>query len=185
MKPKIRLKDLSNQHNPMCVSKSLVTISKMTDELIKNKNNKTFSAREFKQSCGWLINVATDTIALLTYAHSQITHQKHFSFVSNLHKTHQQLAKIVPTGSEQIFRDDLLKRIQNIKSNKHLFEKESHFIFPIQTYREVSSNPWKPVSERVSKIHLELLQKQSTKQWLQTEGQLSKETQLAVVPLVF
>ena len=127
MKPKIRLKYLRNQHNPMCVSKSVVEISKLTDKLLRNKNNKTFSAREFKQGCGRLINVATNAIALLTYAHLQITHQKHFSFVSNPDKTNQQLAKIVPTGSKQIFRDDLIKRIQNIKSNKHLFAKETFY----------------------------------------------------------
>ena len=111
----------------MCVSKSAVEISKLTDKLLRNKNNKTFSAREFNQGCGRLINTATNAIALLTYTHLQITHQKHFSFVSNPDKTNQKLTKIVPTGSEQIFRDDLIKRIQNIKSNKNLFAKETFY----------------------------------------------------------
>ena len=37
MKPKIRLKYLRNQHNPMCVSKSVVEISKLTDKLSKKQ----------------------------------------------------------------------------------------------------------------------------------------------------
>ena len=53
----------------MCVSKSAAEISKLTDKLLRNKNNKTFSAREFNQGCGRLINTATNATALLTYAH--------------------------------------------------------------------------------------------------------------------
>ena len=50
MTQKLTLKILRNQHNPMRVSKSAVAISKLTDEPLRNKNNKMFSTREYKQS---------------------------------------------------------------------------------------------------------------------------------------
>ena len=43
-------------------------------------------------------------------------------------KTYHHLAKIVLSGSEQVFAGYLSKTIQNIKSNKPLFEKKRNLI---------------------------------------------------------
>ena len=38
--PKIRQKELRDQHNQLCIAKSVVDISNLADELIKFKNDK-------------------------------------------------------------------------------------------------------------------------------------------------
>ena len=63
-----------------------------------------------------------------------MTHQRRFALVSNLDKTYQQLAKNVPADTEQIFDDDLPKRIYSIENNKQLLEIEKNILIkPKQT----------------------------------------------------
>ena len=81
---------------------------------------KTFRGKN-KGKPGSLIKFATDAIALLAHTNSQLTHQQKFALASNLDETYQLLAKNKPHGSEQIFGNDLPKRIHGIKNNEQLF----------------------------------------------------------------
>ena len=57
-----------------------------------------------------------------------MTQERSLALVSNLNKIFQQLAKTVPPGSEQqIFGDDLRKRIEGIGNNKQFFERENAY----------------------------------------------------------
>ena len=81
---------------------------------------KTFRGKN-KGKPGSLIKFATDAIALLAHTNSQLTHQQKFALASNLDETYQLLAKNKPHRSEQIFGNDLPKRIHGIKNNEQLF----------------------------------------------------------------
>ena len=130
-----------DQHNQLCIAKSVVVISNLTDQLITCKNDKDLSVKEYRQTCESLIKIVTDTIALLAHNNSQLTDQSKFALVSNLEKTYQQLTKNVPPGSEQIFGGDLPERIQSIKNNKQLFEKEKTYYSNQKNVRKFPQNP--------------------------------------------
>ena len=49
--PKIRQKDLKNQHNQSCITKSAVAISNLADELIKCNKDKNLLGKEYRQTC--------------------------------------------------------------------------------------------------------------------------------------
>ena len=97
--PKIMQRDLRGQQNRLCIAKSVVAVSNLADELIKCKKDRNLSRKEYRQTCGSLIKIATDDIALLVHTNSQLTHQRRFAPVSNLDKTYQQLAQNVPPAS--------------------------------------------------------------------------------------
>ena len=109
----------------------------------------------------------------------QLIHQRRFPLVSSLDKTYQQRAKNVPPGSEQIFGDDLPKRILGIKNNKQLFEKEKTLFKP-KKLQKVSSKSWKPLPERVPTTPKQQPLQKSPRQSLQTKGKIPKEAQLRV-----
>ena len=71
----------------------------------------------------------------------QLIHQRRFPLVSSLDKTYQQRTKNVPPGSEQIFGDDLPKRILGIKNNKQLFEKEKTYYSNQKNFKRFPQNP--------------------------------------------
>ena len=66
---------------------------------------------------------------------------RRFALVSNLDKTYQQLAKNVHPRSEQIFGVDLPKRIQGIKKNKQMFEKEKTYYSYQKNFKRFPQNP--------------------------------------------
>ena len=70
-----------------------------------------------------------------------MTHICRLSLVSNLDKAYQQLENTVPHDSEQIFGDDLPQRIQGIKNNKQLFEKEKKHIVQTTTKKSPQRFP--------------------------------------------
>ena len=107
----IRQTDLRDQHNQLCIAKSVVAISNLADKLIKCDNDKNLSGKVYRQTWGALIKIATDAISLPAHANSQLKHQRRFTLESKLDKTYQQLTKNVPSASEPIFGDDLPKRI--------------------------------------------------------------------------
>ena len=117
-----------DQHNQLCIAKSVVVISNLADQLITCKNDQDLSAKEYRQTCESLIKIVTDAIALLAHNNSQFTDQSKFALASNLDKTYQQLAKNVPSGSEQNFGDDLPERIQSIKITNNCLKKKKHII---------------------------------------------------------
>ena len=82
----------------------------------------------YRQTYRSLTKVATDIITLQAHTNSQMTQERSLALVSNLNKIFQQLAKTVPPGSEQqIFGDDLRKRIEGIGNNKQFFERENAY----------------------------------------------------------
>ena len=137
--PKIRQKDFRDQKIHLCIGKSVVAISNLADELIKCKNDKNLS--EYRQTYRSLTKISKDVMALLAHTNSQLTHQQRFALVNNLDKTYQQLAKNVPPGLERVFGDDLTKRIQGIKNNKQLFEKEKIYHSNQKSFKIFPQNP--------------------------------------------
>ena len=72
---KIRQKGLKDQHNYLCIAKSVVAISNLADELIKCKNGKNLLGKEYRQAYGSLIKTDKDAIAVLAHTNSQLIHQ--------------------------------------------------------------------------------------------------------------
>ena len=82
------------------------------------------------------------------HINSHLTHQRRFALVSNLDKTYQQLAKNVPADTEQIFDDDLPKRIYSIENNKQLLEIEKNILIKPKKPQNVVSKPWKQLPKK-------------------------------------
>lgn len=134
--------------------------------------------KAYRQTCRSLTKVATDIITLQAHTNSQMTHQRSLALVSNLNKIFQQLAKTVPPGSEQqIFGDDLRKRIEGIGNNKQFFERENAY-YSKKKYSKGFLKPWKPLLEIVPTTPKQQTLQQSPGQSLQPKGEIPKETQL-------
>ena len=69
--PKSTQKDLQDQHKQLYITKIVVPISILTDELIKCKNAKNFSRKNKGKTTGDLTKIAPDVIALLAHTNSQ------------------------------------------------------------------------------------------------------------------
>ena len=115
---------MSNKNQTIKHSLAVASNSKV----LQLKNDKKILRKEYRQTCRSITNVATDIITLQAHTNSLMTHQRSFALVSNLNKIYQQLAKTVPHGSEQqIFGDDLRKRVEGIGNNKQFFERENAY----------------------------------------------------------
>ena len=49
--PKLRQKDLRDQHNQLCVTTSAVAIANLDGSLIKCKSNKNLTGKEYRETC--------------------------------------------------------------------------------------------------------------------------------------
>ena len=63
---------MREQHNQMCFSESVLAISKLADELLKYKINKTLFAREFRET-DWLERHTDCTIGTCKFTNYSTT----------------------------------------------------------------------------------------------------------------
>jgi len=120
-----RQKDLRDQNTQACISKSVVAIGSIADELLKNKNNKNMTVKDHREACGKLLKTTTDAIAMLSKSNANLNSLRRYSLVGGLDTTYQQLAKNVPENSELLFGEDLTKRLQVLKTNKQILAKDN------------------------------------------------------------
>ena len=125
---KTRSKDLKNQKLQGCILQAVGIISKVTDTLIKLKNNKNLSLNNLRNSIGPMVHDCTDSLALLSHVSSSLeqTHRDNIAYC--LDNQYHALGKNVPSESEFLFGDDLPKRIMNVTrpTESYLVCHQSH-----------------------------------------------------------
>ena len=133
---KLNLKISKTQKWKDCILQAVGVISKVTDTLIKLKNNKNLSLNDLRNSIGPMVHDCTDSLALLSHVSSSLeqTHRDNTAYC--LDNQYHTLRKNVPSDSEFLFGDDLPKRIMNI-TNKKLFSMASK---PYNTPFKTSKN---------------------------------------------
>ena len=121
---KLNLKISKTQKWKDCILQAVGVISKVTDTLIKLKNNKNLSLNDLRNSIGPMVHDCTDSLALLSHVSSSLeqTHRNNTAYC--LDNQYHTLRKNVPSDSEFLFGNDLPKRIMNI-TNKKLFSMAS------------------------------------------------------------
>jgi len=115
----------ASENTQACISKSVVAIGSIADELLKNKNNKNMTVKDHREACGKLLKTTTDAIAMLSKSNANLNSLRRYSLVGGLDTTYQQLAKNVPENSELLFGEDLTKRLQVLKTNKQILAKDN------------------------------------------------------------
>ena len=133
---KLNLKISKTQKWKDCILQAVGVISKVTDILIKLKNNKNLSLNDSRNSIGPMVHDCTDSLALLSHVSSSLeqTHRNNTAYC--LDNQYHTLRKNVPSDSEFLFGNDLPKRIMNI-TNKKLFSMASK---PYNTPFKTSKN---------------------------------------------
>ena len=95
-----------------------------------------------KKSVSKLIPFCIDAVALLSGANEKIEQTRRNNLSTTLDKTCQNLAKNVPDESEQLFGNDLTKRITNMETNQQILTKNIY-------QKQVSTKPWKPFTQKL------------------------------------
>ena len=121
-----RQADLKSQQNQSCIVKSATAITSVVDQLINLKSTKDLTVQQVKMSVSQLIPSCIDAVALLSCANAKIEQIRRNSISATLDKTYQNLAKNVPDESEQLFGDDLTKRITNLKTKHQILTKNTY-----------------------------------------------------------
>ena len=137
LQSKTRSKDLKTEKLQGCILQAVGVISKVTDTLIKLKNNKNLSLNNLRNSIGPMVHDCTDSLALLSHVSSSLeqTHRDNIAYC--LGNQYHALRKNVPSESEFLFGDDLPKRIMNVTTKKKLFSMPSK---PYNTSFKTSKN---------------------------------------------
>ena len=122
---RVRSKDIKTQKVQTSVLKAIGVISKATDSLIKLKNGKHVSTNNLKDTLGSIAHEFTDSIAMLSQVNTNIEQTRRDNIAFSLDRKYHDLRKNVPPESQELFGDDLAKRMTTLINNKKLFESSS------------------------------------------------------------